>query len=355
MNKRDYYEVLDIEKGASESDIKKSYRKMAMQYHPDRNQHDHDAEERFKEASEAYEVLSDPQRRQIYDVYGHQGLDRQGFHGFDNVDDIFSSMGGIFEEFFGGMGGFGFSSGRSSRSRAARGMDLQHEVTISFHESAKGIEKEVKVAMETACDTCAGSGQAPGSDRVVCKTCGGSGQITQRQGFFVMSSACPSCHGEGSKIEKPCDDCRGIGRVRKNKKLKVKVPAGVENGMRLILRGQGGAGERGGPAGDLHVFIRVETHDFFERHEEHLYCRIPISFPQAALGDKIKVPTLDGEKEIEIKPGTETGEQIRLRGKGFINLHNNGLAGDEVIEFFVKTPKKLSKKQKELLKQFQNS
>jgi len=349
MIKRDYYEVLELERGATGADIKKAYRRMALAYHPDRNPDDPHAEERFKEASEAYEVLSDSRRRQLYDTYGHQGLAGAGFHGFTDVGDIFGSMGDIFEEFFGQMGGMGF--GRAGgRRRARAGADMRFDLTISFMEAVAGTEKEISVTREVACETCNGTGQAPGSDRVVCHACNGAGQITQRQGFFVIQTACPQCRGEGSRIEKYCDECRGGGRVTKHERIKVKVPAGIENGMQLVLRGKGHDGERGADAGDLFVFVSVAPHELFERIGDDILLIAPISFPQAALGDTVEVPGLGGDKRVKVPAGTESGNEVRIKGEGIPSVRFGGRRGDEIVRFVVKTPKKLSKKQKELLR-----
>lgn len=353
MIKRDYYEVLELDRNADADEIKKSYRRLAMQFHPDRNNHDPKAEEKFKEASEAYEVLSDSRKRQLYDAYGHQGLEGSGFHGFGDMNDVFSSMGDIFEEFFGGMGGFGRAG--SSRNRAYRGSDLRHDISISFMESAKGAEKEFSISKHAVCDTCSGSGLKPGTEKKVCKICNGSGAVTQRQGFFMIQTACPNCGGQGARIETPCDDCRGHGKVRKSKKLKVKVPAGIESGMRLILRSEGQAGENGGPPGDLYVFISVEEDDFFKRSGDDVVCEIPISFPEAALGCKQNVPTLEGEEEIKIPEGSETGDKIKLPGKGFPSVDGRGRIGNQYVFLRVKTPKKLSRKQKKILEEFMES
>lgn len=352
MTKRDYYEVLGVGRSASETEIKKAYRKLAMEYHPDRNQHDPAAEEKFKEASEAYEVLCDSGRRQIYDAYGHSGLEGSGFHGFNNVEDIFSSMGGIFEEFFGGMGGFGFGSHGGGRgSRARRGADLRHDITITFVEAAKGTEREISVTRHMRCERCEGTGANPGSTRIACLACGGVGQVQQRQGFFMIQTACPHCHGEGSKIEKPCDACHGEGRQKRPRKIQVKVPAGIEDGMQLVLRGEGEVGGYGGPPGDLYVFVSVKPHEIFTRDGDNLVAEIPISFPQAALGAKIKVPTLDDEEEVEISSGTETGDTAKIKGEGVPNVHRKH-KGDLIIRFVVKTPKHLTKKQRQLLEEF---
>jgi len=344
MIKRDYYEVLGIDRRASNGDIKSAYRRLALQYHPDRNPGDHEAEEMFKEASEAYEVLCDARRREIYDAYGHRGLEGAGFHGFTDIGDIFGSMGDIFEEFFGAMGS-------RARRRARAGADMRFDLTISFMEAAKGVEKEISVTRVVACETCEGSGEAPGTGKQVCRACGGTGQITQRQGFFVLQTACPQCGGAGSRIEKPCDDCRGAGRVSKHEKIKVKVPAGIENGMQLVLRGKGHEGEQGASAGNLFVYVSVTPHDLFERSGEDIVVTVPISFPQAALGDEIEVPGLDGELSVKIPAGAETGDEARIKGKGLPSVRHGG-RGDEVVRFVIKTPKKLSKKQKQLLEQF---
>jgi molecular chaperone DnaJ len=351
MIKRDYYEVLGIGRGASEAQIKKAFRRLALESHPDRHPHDPQAEERFKEVSEAYEVLSDPQRRQIYDAYGHQGLEGAGFHGFTDLNDIFSSMGGIFEEFFGGMGGFGFGSHGGGRRRPHSGSDLRSDIAIPFLDAAHGTQREITITHQAPCDTCKGSGQAPGTGRAVCAACGGSGHITQRQGFFILQTTCPQCRGEGSRIEQFCEACRGHGRVRVTKKVNVKIPAGVESGMQLVLRGQGEAGEPGAPPGDLYVFVSVEAHPFFERRGDDLLCAVPISFPQAALGASIAVPGLDAEERVEIPPGAETGDEIRLKGKGLPSVQRPKHRGDQVVRLIVKTPKKLSKRQRALLEE----
>lgn len=349
MIKKDYYEVLEVGKNASADEVKKAYRKMAMQYHPDRNPGDKEAEERFKEASEAYEVLSDSSKRQIYDTYGHQGLAGSGFQGFSGMEDIFSSFGDIFEDFF---GGFGFGTTSRGRSRAYAGADLSHNLAISFMESAKGTEKEITVSKEVNCAVCKGSGEKSGSSRKTCRGCSGTGRITQRQGFFVLQTTCPNCHGAGSAIGEICPDCKGRGRVHKKKNLTVKVPAGVENGMHLVLRGEGADGKNGGPAGDLYVNISVERHDLFERKGDDLFLKIPISFVQAALGGKIEVETLDKSETIKIPPGTETGDEVRIHHMGFTNVHRR-YKGDQIIQFVVKIPKKLSKRQRELLEEFE--
>lgn len=348
MIKRDYYEVLGLDRNCSNAEIKKAYRQLALQYHPDRNPHDPDAEEKFKEASEAYEVLTDAQKRQIYDVYGHRGLEGSGFHGFADMDDIFASMGDIFEEFFGGMG-LGFGPRTARRARARAGSDLRYDLTLTFMEAAKGVEKQIDIECHITCETCQGAGSAPGTSRSACSVCGGTGSIMQRQGFFVLQTTCPRCRGEGSVIEKRCEDCLGHGRVRKRSKISVKVPAGIDDGMQLVLRGQGEKGERGGPAGDLYVFVTVKPHDVLKRIGEDLLIDQEISFPKAALGCKIDVMGLDESIEIEVPSGTQTGDEVRLKGKGLPSVHRPRQKGDQIVRFTVKTPKKLSKKQRELL------
>lgn len=357
MIKRDYYEVLNVDRTATDAEVKKAYRQLALKYHPDRNREDPQAEEKFKEASEAYEVLSDPQRRSLYDAYGHRGLEGAGFRGFADIDDVFASMGDIFEDLFGGMGfgfDFGFGSRTGRRRAVRRGSDLRHDLRISFMDAAHGTEQEISVTRQVRCSSCEGSGAEHGTGRVTCKACGGVGHITQRQGFFVLQSVCPHCHGQGSVIERHCPDCRGRGRVRKTSKIKVKVPAGIEDGMSLVLRGQGEPGEHNGPPGDLYVIVSVAPHDFFARQGDELLGTVPVSFTQAALGAKITVPSLDSEEiEVQVPAGTETGDELRLGGKGLPNVRRRGKRGDYVIRFMVKTPKKLSKKQRKLLEEFE--
>lgn len=348
MIKRDYYEVLGLDRSCSTADIKRAYRQLALKYHPDRNPDSADAEEMFKEASEAYEVLSDSEKRQVYDLYGHSGLDRRGFHGFTNIDEIFGSMSDIFEEFFGGMG-LGFGARGSGRARALIGADIRHDLTISFMEAAKGLQREIQVERHVACEACEGRGYPPGTSPIACSTCGGTGHMTQRQGFFVLQTACPRCRGRGQVIEKYCDDCRGRGLVRKRSKISVKVPAGVEDGMSLILRGQGERGEGGGPPGDLYVFIRVSPHERFMRQGDDLVLVEEISFPEAALGGRILVEGLEGEVKVEIPAGTQNGDEVRIKGKGLASVHRPGKSGDQVVRFVVRVPKKLSKKQRGLI------
>lgn len=351
MIKKDYYEVLGLSRGSDLSEIKKAYRQMAMKYHPDRNPGDHAAEERFKEASEAYEVLSDPKKREIYDHYGHAGLQGQGFQGFGGTDDIFSSFGDLFEEFFGGFGDVGFGFGRrAGRRRPRAGNDLRHDLTISFEEAAFGTQKEIKINKDVRCDHCEGSGLEPGSSRHTCDACSGSGKISHRQGFFMIQTACARCAGEGSIIEKPCKECRGKGRVKKEKKLTAKIPAGIEDGMRLVLRGEGEMGADGGPPGDMYVFTTVEPHKFFERDGKNIHYKLEIGFPEAALGVLIDVPTLYGDEKISVPAGIQSGDILKIKSKGVPDVRS-GRKGDQLVVVRVVTPRKLSKKQKKLLEE----
>lgn len=343
--KRDYYEVLQVARDAGADEIKKAYRKLAMQYHPDRNPGDHAAENKFKEASEAYEVLSDANKRRTYDQFGHQAANQGGFGGFHSNEDIFSHFGDIFEDLFGG------ARGGRGRSRGQAGSDVRADIEITFKESYTGLEKKVAVEKREACEECKGSGAEPGTSKKTCPTCGGHGQVTQSQGFFVMQTTCPSCRGAGEKIEKPCSECRGQGRVRRKKQLSVKVPAGVSHGMQLVLRGEGEAGSGGGPTGDLYVVVHVAPDKFFERHEDDVYCEVELGFAEAALGTKIKVPTLEEEVEVKVPAGTQPAAEIRLPKLGFHSVRHRH-RGDQVIVFKIKTPTHLSKKQKKLLEEF---
>ena len=344
-NKRDYYEVLNVNKNASESEMKAAYRKLALKYHPDRNPDDKVAEEKFKEAAEAYEVLKDPQKRQIYDQFGHQGLEGSGYSGFGGFEDIFSSFGDIFEDFF------GFGRGRRTRSRAQKGSDLRYDLSLSFMEAVFGTETEIDVVKNDTCSQCEGSGSEPGTYPETCAQCHGSGQVTRSQGFFTVRTTCPVCRGSGKTISTPCNQCRGNGHVEVHKKVALKIPAGVDNGSRLRLTGEGEAGAYGGPTGDLYVFIHVKPHDFFTRKDTDVICQIPISFVQATLGDKVRVPTLKGEKELDIPRGTQPGELFRFRGEGITSLRN-GHHGDQVIQVNIKTPTHINRKQESLLKEF---
>lgn len=346
IEKRDYYEVLEVAREADGATIKASYRKLALKYHPDRNPGSKEAEDKFKEASEAYEVLSDAQKRAIYDRHGHKGLSGQGFSGFSDVHDVFSSFGSIFEEFFGFSAG-GPGGGR----RARRGADLRYDLTIDFEEAVFGVEKEIEFEKEAACTPCEGSGAKPGTKREQCKTCGGVGQVRQNQGFFAVAVACPRCQGKGSTVKEPCEECRGKGIVAKKRKLTVKVPAGVDDGMRLRIGNEGEDGSQPGLTGDLYVVLRVRQSKHFHRDGTDLLYVQKIGIAQAALGCKLKVPTLDDEREIEIPAGSQHGHRITLGGAGVPHIKGIG-RGDLHIELEVLVPKKLSKEQREILQKY---
>ncbi|MDP2855103.1 MAG: molecular chaperone DnaJ [Smithellaceae bacterium] len=349
MTKRDYYEILGVGKTASDEELKKNYRKIAMQCHPDKNPGNKQAEEKFKEAAEAYEVLSDRQKREIYDQYGHAGLSNTGFQGFSGFDDVFSNFGDIFEDVF----GFGHQRGRGRTRQTARaGADLRYDLKISFLDAAFGLTTTIDLEKLYTCHECQGTGAAPGASPSTCPTCHGRGQVTQSSGFFTISSTCPHCHGHGKFITKPCHTCHGTGKEQQRKTVELKIPAGVETGSRLRLRGEGEAGDQGGPSGDLYVFLQVEDHDFFVRSGDDVICRVPISFVQAALGSTIAVPTLEEAEKIKIPRGTQNGRTFRLKGKGIAHLQGYG-RGDQIIEVFVQIPTELTKKQEELLHEFE--
>lgn len=344
MTKKDYYEILGVSRDASDEAIKKAYRKLAMKYHPDRNPGDHQAEERFKEVKDAYEVLSDAQKRAAYDQYGHAGVEPQagmggGAHGFGNFGDSFSD---IFSDIFGG--------GR--RSNVYRGADLRYNLEISLDEAARGSEAKIRIPVMAECNTCHGSGARPGTSPVTCPTCGGRGQVRVQQGFFSIQQTCPKCHGSGRIIREPCPTCHGEGRVRQDKTLSVKIPAGVDEGDRIRLSGEGEAGINGGPPGDLYVVIHLKPHPIFQRDGGNLHCEMPISFTTAALGGEIEIPTLDGHAKIKIPPETQTGAKFRLRGKGIKPLRSQG-QGDIICHVTVETPVRLTERQKELLRELE--
>lgn len=339
--KRDYYEVLGVAREASPEEIKKAYRKLAQQHHPDKNSGDRSAEDRFKEISEAYEVLGTPEKRQAYDRFGAAGPGR-GFEGFGGFE---SGFGSIFDDIF-----EGFFTGRSSRG-AQRGADLRYNLEIRFEEAATGIEKEIVIPRLDACPTCRGSGARAGSQPGVCRACRGTGQVRFSQGFLTVSQTCGQCRGEGRVIEHPCQTCRGLGQVKADRTLTVKIPAGVETGTRLKLAGEGEAGARGGPPGDLYVVISVQEHPIFARHGDDLYCEVPISFTQAALGTQIEIPTISGRAVLRIPPGSQTGAEFRIKGKGLPNVRGYG-RGDLVVRIFVEVPTHLTAKQRDLLEQY---
>ncbi len=349
MSKRDYYEVLGVSRDASDQDIKSAYRKLALKHHPDRNQGRPDAEEKFKEAAEAYAVLADADKRAAYDRFGHAGVSAAGgAGGFDPT--IFADFGDI----FGGlrdMFGFGdFFGGGGRRGGPQRGSDLRYDLEISFEESANGMETSIQIPRQETCETCRGSGAAPGTSPTVCPQCGGRGQIRYQQGFFTVAQTCRQCGGEGHVITKACPECRGHGHLPRQRKLTVRIPAGIATGQRLRLYGEGEAGPGGGPAGDLYVVVHVQEHDVFRREGDDLYCRAPVTFPILALGGEITVPTLAGHEKLTIPEGTGTGQVFRLRGKGMPSVSGRG-RGDLHIVVEVVTPKKLTKEQRHLLEQ----
>jgi molecular chaperone DnaJ len=343
--KRDYYEILGVQRDATNDDLKASYRKLALKYHPDRNPGDKDAEDKFKEGAEAYEVLRNLEKRKLYDQFGHAGLEGSGFSGFGGFEDIFSSFGDIFEDVF------GFGGRRRSSTRAQRGADLRYDLTLDFMEAAFGTETEINIEKMEICPACNGDQCEPGTSPETCRQCGGMGQITRNQGFFTVRSTCPVCRGGGQAIAHPCTKCRGSGQVGVAKKVSVKIPGGVDNGSRLRLTGEGEPGRLGGPQGDLYVFIYVKDHEFFQRHDNDIICSVPISFVQAALGAKIKVPTLNGDKKLQIPKSTQPGDVLHFRGEGIPSLRT-GRRGDQIIQVEIKTPTHLSKRQEALLREF---
>jgi len=343
--KRCYYEVLGVERDADGEVIKKAYRKLALQYHPDRNPDDSEAEERFKECAEAYEVLRDPQRRQAYDMYGHEGLRSTGFQGFGGVNDIFSTFSDIFEGFFGFGGG-----GRSSGPR--QGRDLRYDLEISLEEAAQGKQETFPVGRELTCQACGGQGQEGGEEPPICQTCGGQGQVLRSQGFFRLATTCPACNGKGRQVTDPCPECDGRGRTYQEKELTLRVPAGITHGQRLRMRGEGEGGALGGPPGDLYVVVHVRPHPVFERNGDDLYRRLEVSMAQAALGRAVMVESLvDGPAELELPAGAQNGDLLRVKGLGMPRLRGGG-RGDMHVQILVKTPTKLSKRQRELLEEF---
>ncbi len=359
MAGKDYYDILGVKSDASADEIKKSYRKLAMKFHPDQNKDNPGAEEKFKEINEAYDILKDSQKRAAFDRYGSSAFDGSmgggagGFSGGGNGGGGFSgaAFSDIFEDMFGDfMGGAG-----RSRPGPMRGSDLQYTLEMSLEEAHKGKETKIKIPVNDKCEPCGGSGSADGSKAHNCDTCGGSGRIRQQQGFFTIERTCPSCHGEGVSIKNPCKNCGGSGRVHKSKTLKVKIPAGVETGRRIRLSGEGEAGLRGGPSGDLFVMINVKPHKLFKRDGGNLFCRVPITVTRAALGGEIEVPTIDGTRAtVKIPAGTQTAQQFRMKGKGMRMLRSDA-RGDMYIEIFVETPVNLNKKQQNLLRELDTS
>jgi molecular chaperone DnaJ len=348
--KRDYYEVLGVQRGASDQEIKSAYRKLALQFHPDRNPNNPDSEEKFKEASEAYAVLADADKRGIYDRFGHAGVNGGAAGGgFDAT--VFQDFSDIFGDFFGFSDIFG-GGGSRRRSRAQRGADLREDITIEFEEAAFGTETKVTYRKHENCDSCGGTGSANSKAPASCRTCGGRGQVRYQQGFFSIARTCPACQGAGSVISDPCPKCRGEGRVIQQKTIDAKIPAGVEDGTRIRFSGVGEAGIQGGPPGDLYVVLHVKEHPFFERQGNDLYCVVPISFTQAALGAELHVPTLESEHTLKVPEGTQSGSVLKIRGKGVPVLNGHG-KGDLFVEVRIQTPGKLTKRQRELLQELQ--
>jgi molecular chaperone DnaJ len=359
MAKRDYYDVLGVEKGASEADIKKAFRKMAMEHHPDRNRHDPRSETRFKEVNEAYDVLKDQQKKAAYDRFGHAAFENGAGGGFrpgGGSPDFASAFSDVFEDLFGDfMGGAGAAAGARRGQRAARGSDLRYNLRLSLEEAFHGKQATITVPSSATCDVCNGTGAAGGAEPTTCPTCSGIGKVRAQQGFFTVERTCPTCGGRGQIIKNPCTSCAGAGRVRQDRTLNVNIPVGVETGTRIRLAGEGEAGLRGGPAGDLYIFIEVEAHPIFERENQNLFCRIPVSMTTAALGGEIDAPTLDGGRtRVRVPSGVQSGKQLRLRGKGMPALRGSG-AGDLYIELHVETPVNLSARQRELLREFEEA
>lgn len=346
MSKRDYYEVLGVSRDADEGTIKKAYRRLAMKHHPDRNAGDAKSEELFKEAKEAYEVLTDENKRAAYNQYGHAGVDAASGGGAGGAQGFSDAFSDIFGDIFGGGGG------RGGRSNVHRGSDLRYNMEISLEESARGVEKKIRIPKMETCDTCHGDGSKPGSSPKTCPTCNGHGQVRMQQGFFSIQQTCPKCQGSGKIISDPCKSCHGAGRIKQHKTLSVKIPVGVDDGDRIRVSGEGEAGVNGGPPGDLYVVIQLASHSVFQRDADDLHCEIPISFTVAALGGEIEVPTLEGHAKIKIPAETQTGKIFRLRGKGIkgVRSHANG---DLLCHVAVETPVKLTSRQKELLEELE--
>ena len=350
MSKRDYYEVLGVSKAATDAELKSAYRKLAIKHHPDRNPGDKAAEERFKEAAQAYAILADPQKRSRYDRFGHAGVSSGGSAGPGFDPSVFNEFGGDFADILGSMFGFGDLFGGGRRGGPRRGGDLRYDLEISFEESATGTETTIQIPRQEACETCGGTGAASGTSPTVCSMCRGQGQIRRQQGFFTVAHTCPQCRGAGKTISKPCSTCRGAGRVSRDRKITVKIPAGIASGQQLRLQGEGEAGGAGGPNGHLYVVVHVREHEFFRRDGTNLFCEIPVNFTTVALGGEVLVPTLDGPESVKVPEGTQTGTTLRLRGKGMPKVDGRG-RGDLFATVQVQTPKKLTKEQRHLLEQ----
>ncbi len=358
MAKRDYYDVLGVSRGASAEEIKKAYRKKAKELHPDRNKDNPDAESQFKEANEAYDVLKDDTRKAAYDRFGHAAFEggmgggpRGGAHGYGQQGDFASAFSDVFEDLFGDfMGGRG---GAGGRQRAQRGSDLRYNLRVTLEEAFSGVQKSITVPTSIACGACNGTGAEGGAEPETCPTCSGMGKVRAQQGFFTVERTCPTCGGLGQRIKNPCKSCHGAGRTEKERQLSVNIPAGVETGTRIRLAGEGEAGMRGGPSGDLYIFIEVREHALFQRDGVNLYCRVPVAMTAAVLGGDVEVPTIDGGRsKVKVPSGTQTGKQMRLRGKGMPALRGGG-TGDMLIEVAVETPVNLTSRQKELLREFE--
>ena len=354
MAKEDYYKILGVERNASEAEIKKAYRRLAMKHHPDRNPDDKTCEAKFKEAKEAYEVLSDAQKRAAYDQFGHAGVDPSAAAA--GAGGFYSAGGANFADIFGDVFGDIFGGGRTRGGgrQVFRGADLRYSLELSLEDAVRGSDVRIRVPAMESCETCKGSGAKPGTSATTCRTCGGHGQVRMQQGFFSIQQTCPNCHGSGKTISDPCPTCHGAGRVQHTKTLSVKVPAGVDEGDQIRLAGEGEAGEHGGPPGDLYVQIRLKAHPLFKREQDDLYCEMPVSFATAVLGGELDVPTLDGRASIKVPPGTQSEKLFRLRGKGVRNVRS-GQVGDLYCRVSVETPVNLTPKQKELLEEFERS
>ena len=350
MSKRDYYEVLAVAKTATDAELKSAYRKLAMKHHPDRNPGDKAAEEHFKEAAEAYAVLADPQKRSLYDRFGHQGVNSGGGGGAGFDPSVFNDLGGDFADILGNMFGFGDASSGRRRGGPQRGADLRYDLEIPFEEAARGTETTIQIPRQENCETCSGSGAAAGTQPATCSMCRGQGQVRRQQGFFTIATTCPQCRGAGRTVSKPCQTCHGSGRMSHERKITVKVPAGIATGQQLRLQNEGEAGSAGGPAGHLYVVIHVQEHDFFKRDGVNLFCEVAVNFTTLALGGEIVVPTLDGTETVKVPEGTQTGTTMRLRHKGMPDVNGRG-KGDLFATVQVQTPKKLSKDQRQILEQ----
>ena len=350
MAKKDYYEVLGVNKDASDEDIKKAYRKLAMKHHPDRNPDNPKAEEHFKEAKEAYETLSDGQKRAAYDQYGHAAFEAGGMGGGSPFGAGAGAGGFDFGDIFGDI--FGGARGGGGRNSAHRGSDLRYNLEITLEEAARGAQKQIRIPTMEECETCKGSGAKPGTSATTCQTCAGQGQVRMQQGFFSIQQTCPRCHGSGKQISSPCTSCHGAGKVKQHKTLEIKIPAGIDTGMRLRHSGHGEAGSNGAPSGDLYVEIHIRPHNVFQREGDDLHCEMPISFSTAALGGEIEIPTLDGKASIKIPAETQSGKIFRLRGKGIKGMRTNS-HGDLNCHVVVETPSNLTERQKELLREFE--